>query len=117
MKTIHFTIGSEGDNKAGSDKLEKQIRQLIAQKTGKTFSCEKCGSLDLYYEGLGKYVCRECGGFVFTNYGKVRECIENYGSMSVIEVMEKTGLTKWDIKQLQEEGSIILNTNGKVNII
>lgn len=126
MRTKHFIVGANEEPDKRQTRtdayrpkgdLESSIRQLIKQRSGKCLHCEKCGSRNLEYLGLGRYNCIECKNIVLNNYGKVRECVDTYGSVSVVEVMDKTGLTKEDIRELEREGSVRLNVNGKIKLI
>lgn len=84
-------------------------------RLGTPCNCSKCQSENLIYDGLGRYICTECGTEFMDNYGKVRSCIEQngfYSSMPMKEVMDKTGLTKDEIKDLLDAGKIYRGVYG-----
>ena len=76
------------------------------------YQCPECKSRRIEYIGLGKYQCKKCGHEMLDNYGKVRECIDMYGPVTMQEVMDITGLSREDIRELSESGSITIVGTG-----
>lgn len=64
----------------------------------------KCGSRKLRYEGLGEYICEECGTSCFDDYGLVRNYIEHHSGASVPRVSRETGVPVSTIRKMIEEG-------------
>lgn len=102
-KRNHYTLGT------GMQLQETGTVWTKLIKIGTPCKCEKCNSAELIYDGLGHYICTECGTEYTDNYGKVRDCIESnglYTDMPLNEVLRVTGLTKGDIKDLITLGKI-----------
>lgn len=74
--------------------------------------CSSCGYTILKYEGLGQYKCEKCEAIMYDDYGKVRKCLDIAGSMTEIELIEKTGLSRSAIRKLIESGSLVRTTKG-----
>ena len=106
----YFVYKSQNNNAIESSKVEDNLRQLL-KSSKKPIACNICnGKLD--YKGLGHYICTKCGNNEYDNYGKIRNLLDINTTMSIGEVIEKTGLTREDIKDLLDEGSIQLCGRG-----
>lgn len=108
---LYAPIKKEQEEESG---LTKALRDAVkSRKVPKV--CPECnGKLD--YKGLGHYKCIECDEDVYTNYGKVRKVIDEHGTLNVNEVCNLTGLTKNEIKELVDDGSIVI-VGGKIQAI
>lgn len=107
MKTKYFnynTTKTEVSTNAKSDDLTDALTKAV-KLNKRILSCE-CGSADLEYQGVGKYICRACHKETFDNYGKVRQCVNGFEVVSMAEIMTRTGLTRAEINELVREGSI-----------
>lgn len=96
---------------SSSDELTNQIQNLIKVKN-QPLKCSTCNGTRLKYTGLGQYECSKCNNITYNNYGKAREVLDNYGPLSVQELMDKSDLSREDIQQLMNEGSLILSSGG-----
>ena len=94
-----------------SHKLIPNLHKLIRDESV-PMVCSSCGNTYISYEGLGQYKCVECENIMYDNYGKVRKCLDIVGSMTEIQLMEKTGLSRSDIRKLIEAGSLVRTTKG-----
>lgn len=65
--------------------------------------CDKCGSLELTYKGLGEYVCNKCGETLYDDYGLVRNYIENHKGSSARMAADATGVSVAKIRKMIEE--------------
>lgn len=67
--------------------------------------CSKCGGR-LKYQGVGEYVCEDCGNVEFDDYGKVRAYIETHNDNRLAVVAEKTGVSRQAVQRMLDEGRI-----------
>lgn len=65
--------------------------------------CPLCGS-DLEYDGLGSYVCTQCGVQEMDDYGKVRAYLDKYGMTRLSEISEATDVPLEKIQEFIDEG-------------
>ena len=107
-------INSRKNGKIEEFDLTKALQKAVKSRNLPRF-CLKCNQ-KLEYKGLGHYNCEECGTDYYTNYGKVRKTMDEYGTLTVKEVCSITGLTKDEIKELVNEGSVEIS-DGRVNVI
>ena len=105
---IQQNINNVNDN---SSNIENGLSKLIKSQS-KPASCKYCNSRKLEYDGLGKYKCIECKKYVYSNYGLVRETLDIYGSLDITSLMTKTGLSRKEIKELIDNGSISVSATG-----
>ena len=103
-KTSNNNLGNDGSNRRKSEELMKGLQQAVRERRAPKF-CKTC-AIKLEYKGLGQYVCENCGESVYTNYGKIRKVMDIGQGMTVTEICEQTGLTKEDINELIEDGSV-----------
>lgn len=68
--------------------------------------CEKCGSDDLKYNGIGEYQCKSCGFLMYDDYGKVRNYLEENPGATASDVSRAIGVTKEKIRRLLREDKI-----------
>ena len=76
--------------------------------------CSKCGGR-VEYVGLGKYECtnHDCRNVEYDNYGKVRSVLDINMNLNFNDVMAKTGLTRTELQNLIDRGSITLVKTGR----
>ena len=67
--------------------------------------CSKCGG-KIKYSGIGEYVCENCGNVERDDYGKVRQYIETHNDNRLVEVAEKTGVSRQAVQRMLDEGRI-----------
>lgn len=118
VKTKYYTYSGNTHDTARStsksgDNIESGL-QMALQMRKQPKRCSGCGN-PLAYKGLGVYECVVCKEPVVTNYGKVRQVLDIQNTMTVPEICEQTGLTKAEIKELIDEGSIRV-INGVVTV-
>ena len=68
--------------------------------------CEKCGSMEIKYNGVGEYACKACGFLMYDDYGKVRNYIEQNPGATANEVSIAVGVSKEKIRRLLREDKI-----------
>lgn len=68
--------------------------------------CERCGSLNVKYDGVGEYKCEDCGFMMYDDYGRVRAFLERNPGATVVETSMATGVSKQRIRHLLEEDKI-----------
>lgn len=113
VKSKTNTIQSTtNDNHPNDKSIEDRLRILIRSKDV-VEKCSICGYTGLKYNGLGSYTCLKCNSEQLNNYGKVRRFLDINGQASIVAVMECTNLSKRDIQDLLDSGSISI-VNGKL---
>ena len=80
----------------------------------KPIKCEKCGSMDIDYKGVGEYQCKNCGFLMYDDYGTVRNYIEKNPGVTQTEVSLATGVSKAKIRQMLREEKIEIAPNSLV---
>lgn len=77
-------------------KKEKDVEEVLLKvdeflsKPGKC----KCGE-EFEYQGLGVYKCKGCGEIFRNEYAKVRDFVDEHGTLyNIIEIAEQTGVEK-----------------------
>lgn len=87
-----------------ADKINKNpfldIEDLHAPK-----ECSKCKG-KLKYEGIGEFVCLDCGNIERDDYGKVRFYIENHHDNRLAVVAAATGVSRQSVQRMLDEGKI-----------
>lgn len=68
--------------------------------------CEKCGSMEIEFKGVGEYKCKNCGFLMYDDYGLVRNYIEQNPGATQTEVSMATGVTKSKIRQMLKDERI-----------
>lgn len=68
--------------------------------------CDKCGGVDIKYNGIGEYQCVDCGNLMYDDYGKVRNYIEENPGATASEVSNAVGVSKEKIRRLLREDKI-----------
>ena len=74
--------------------------------------CSKCGG-GYKYNGLGEYICTECGSVDYDDYGKVRNYLDEHKGCNAIEVEAATGVKRAAIHRLLEEERIEVKPYGR----
>ena len=77
-------------------------------------ACEKCGSAEIKYNGIGEYQCSRCGFIMYDDYGIVRNYLEANPGATQAEVVLATGISKNRIRQLLREDKIQIAPNSAV---
>lgn len=102
---------SEVQKSTKNNDIENGLQNLLKKRSNPTQCC-LCGCSHLVYRGLGKFECSACNYINYNNYGKAREVLDTYGILNMYQLMEKSGLTKYEIKNLIEEGSLAYSAGG-----
>lgn len=103
-----YDMKTDNLNKTSSEILENALKKAIKNKKEPKI-CKGCLT-KLEYKGLGIFICPKCKTEVLSNYGMVRRVLDIHTTMTVREMCEITGLTKDDIKDLADEGSISVSS-------
>lgn len=90
------------------------LDKLAALSYNKPVVCEKCGSRDVAYRGIGEYICKNCNFLMYDDYGMVRNYIENNPGVTQAEVSKATGVSKSRIQQMLKEDKIEIAPNSSV---
>lgn len=87
--------------------LEDLLSQMKEQAVGdKPTICPKC-NVGYSYQGLGHYICDQCGEVVTDDYGKVRDYIEQSSEdVGVDKASADTGVAVDRIKEMIAMGKI-----------
>ena len=81
-----------------SSQLEEGLtRALLIHQATKC--CENCGSGKIEYRGLGQYKCHACNTYFFSDYGKVRNYIDENGISRIDVISQETGV---DVSRIQK---------------
>ena len=91
--------------------LEDLLSQMKEQANGdKPTICPKC-NVENTYQGLGHYICTQCGEEVADDYGKVRDYIEqSTEDVGVDKTSADTGVAVERIKEMIAMGKISFGT-------
>ena len=79
--------------------------------TNKPTKCE-CGG-KLFHIGGGKYECEKCGNLVLDDFGKVKQFLEENGTMSIMAISQCTGVSIEIIESLLKDGRVEISENSK----
>ena len=79
--------------------------------TNKPTKCE-CGG-KLFHIGGGKYKCEKCGNLVLDDFGKVKQFLEENGTMSIMAISQCTGVSIEIIESLLKDGRVEISENSK----
>lgn len=71
-----------------------------------------CGG-KLFHVGGGKYKCEKCDNFVFDDFGKVKQILEENGVMTIWEIHQHTGVSVEVIEGLLKDGRVEIAENSK----
>ena len=83
---------------------EIDLNNLSAENIdGKPVLCRLCGAM-LEYNGLGEYVCPDCGHVEYDNYGLVRAYLEKFPGSNVVQIERATGIPRNKINKLISDG-------------
>lgn len=69
--------------------------------------CEACKG-KLYYQGAGRYSCKDCGKEVLDVYGKLYDFLEQHEEFQVEELAEATGVDADLLEEMLQAGTLIL---------
>ena len=75
------------------------VNILLSRNIHVPRSCEKCGSKDVEYKGVGEYKCRECGFTMYDDFGIVRNYLEEHKGATQSEISRATGVAMETIRQ------------------
>lgn len=64
--------------------------------------CSICKAM-LEYNGLGEYVCPDCGHKEYDSYGMVRNYLEKYPGANILQVEKATGIPRQKITKMIAE--------------
>lgn len=67
--------------------------------------CEICGGI-LKESGLGIYVCSQCGHEILSEFGQIKQYIEEHGASTAIQISDGTGISVTRIDKYLREGRI-----------
>ena len=70
-----------------------------------TMYCEECSGR-MQNKGSGRFVCVECGWEHLTDFGIVKEYLEEHGPRNAMEVSKETGVNLPTIQRLLREGRL-----------
>src|SRR5574344_1604589 len=77
--------------------------------------CEKCGG-PLKDPGLGVYICSKCGHQMLSDFGKVKNYIQENGPANAETLSEKTGVSLKKIDKFLRQGKIEIPENSDIFI-
>lgn len=93
---------------------EINLKGLIREiQEDKPVNCSKCGSF-LKYNGLGEYICEDCGFKMYDNYGKVRAYLEKNPGANVVQVEAATKVPQKIVYQFVSEGKLEIKGGGYI---
>lgn len=84
--------------------FEAWERELVKQKP---LRCKECKG-KMYYQGSGRFKCRDCGGEVLDTYGRVYEFLEREENFTVEALSEEIGVEADLLEEMLEAGTLIL---------
>lgn len=90
--------------------------ELFGRDMSTPISCEKCGSAEIEFKGLGEYECKDCGFKMYDDFGKIRAYLENHRGANQSEVSLATGVSVNKIRQFLREGRIEIAPTSSVFI-
>lgn len=114
VRTKYFTYSGKAQENSKPGNLQDALQKAIKERRAPKF-CSVCHG-PLTYRGLGSYECESCNKEYLTNYGKVRKVLDINGAMTIQELMQATELSKEDIKDLVDDGSLSV-VGGRINFI
>ncbi|MCR5673974.1 MAG: flagellar protein [Lachnospiraceae bacterium] len=76
---------------------------LVARNIHAPKTCEKCGEANPEYKGVGEYKCRNCGFFMYDDFGIVRNYLEEHRGATASEVSHATGVAMETIRYFLKE--------------
>lgn len=83
---------------------EIDLAGLVAENgEDKPTLCRLCGAM-LDYNGLGEYVCPDCGHIEYDTYGVVRAYLEKFPGSNVVQIERATGVPRHKINKLISDG-------------
>lgn len=83
--------------------VEERFRKMIDEPG--TLCCKQCRGL-MEYSGKGVYTCSACGWEYISNFGKVKQYIDEHGASTAGEISEATGVSTKVIHNFVEEGRV-----------
>ena len=114
VKAKYFTYSGKTYDKISNVDLEGGLQKAVKERRMPKF-CTACHG-PLTYKGLGEFECGKCNKEYLTNYGRIRRVLDINGAMTIQELLEETGLSKEDIKELVDDGSLSV-VGGRINFI
>jgi len=82
------------------------IKKIIENNYNKPLKCEKCGSRNINYKGVGEYSCGECRFIMYDDYGIVRNYLEKNPGATQSQVARDTKVSKSRISQMLRDDRI-----------
>lgn len=79
--------------------------------TNKPTKCD-CGG-KFFHIGGGKYECEKCGNLVLDDFGKVKQFLEENGTMPIMAISQCTGVSIEIIESLLKDGRVEISENSK----
>lgn len=75
--------------------------------------CDKCGSVEIKYTGVGEYECENCRNVMYDDFGRVRNYLEEHRGATQSQVARDTGVAMETIRQfLREERLEVVDGSG-----
>lgn len=113
VKTKYYTYSGKTYDKPKNTSIEDALQRIIKDRRSPK-TCISCGG-KLEYKGLGSFECVNCNEEHLSSYGKIRRLLDVNGTMSIQQITEMTDLTKEEIKELIDEGSVKL-VSGSISL-
>lgn len=83
--------------------MDRRLEKLLtANDLHRPTLCQKCEGV-LVYQGIGEYICEECGAAEYDDYGKVRNYLEKHRGANVAEISDYTGVSHKAIRDMIKE--------------
>lgn len=107
-KGMEIILSKKNKDKYKEHKLEPMLIDVDRYLTSPD-ECEcECEESNFVYKGLGLYVCQGCGMIFKNEYGRVRDCVDEYGTtLSTFEIAEKTNVSRHIIELFIKDGRFV----------
>lgn len=106
-------------NRLTGNETEAEIREhnkeMLRERLEHSMLCPKCNIAMDYVYGE-RFLCSDCGYSALSDFGKVKEFIEEYGPQPAVDISEGTGVSLDYINELLRQGRIEIPEGSDVYI-
>ena len=114
VKTKYYSYSGKTYDRPKDTKIEEMLQRVVKDRKSPKY-CQFCNGR-LEYKGLGAFECTSCKVEHLSNYGKLRKVLDNHGAMTMSQILELTDLSREDIKELIDDGSVEI-VRGNVSLL
>lgn len=91
---------------------EEKLKMMVEEPD--LVRCSECSGA-MYYKAKEVYQCELCGHTYLSNFGRVKQYLDEHGPRNMVEICEDTGVSRKAINRYVREGRLqLIGSNGSL---